>query len=677
MRSALPLAAGLLLAAGAWGQTVTMTQTKGGNLTLASEFFGAPEGREVLFTMPDFPNFVSPATSQPYIRLLIEDDPDATGTGSLGTNNTTMITFTLSGATFAASAGGTNLRYFVGGALGDDFSVTVASDGNRGDRTVTYEVETTGNIDPTGDAKALYFFPPALQVSPIVLNPAETNPANQIRGATVVASIDGRNARSSSNPFPRSLLGSGTDRSTSASIVNAVADGEILRLAPALTASLGTPGQATVDIENRKALADGLTVRMSGSQERTFGLKVGELSIRLTPEDSAPRVLRSADLTNDGGALDSALGGTADLTVTGPFQDGDLVLLGADRTSDSSKRFDMASGGGPATLSVPIAAMAAMDLVYVPGGVMDLRPGEFRASLALDFNDDRNADGVVGTTIGMIKYRGVTTQAYAHGVSRANDAAVTSFLRLTCAGLTPPATGCNVFLSCNGEDGADYFGDLTGADVIPSGGTGVYSSGSIASALGGGWSQGAGRCDLLSNGTLEVQHLIRTSGLAEHNNTVVVGRTRTHRIGLLRARPILDLGGSPLYALVSLGPAAPQGSLYLLSDGRFYGTRAAIDHIADQWGRPQSTRLNAPPSSSGGGFQPMDHEPGCAFFEWDIRITPTNCLHDDAPELMGATLLMSGDLILQQNRGVLRRTNGRWDVVRWLTATSTGFVLSR
>ena len=680
MRSALPLAAGLLLAAGAWGQTVTMTQTKGGNLTLASEFFGAPEGREVLFTMPDFPNFVSPATSQPYIRLLIEDDPDATGTGSLGTNNTTMITFTLSGATFAASAGGTNLRYFVGGALGDDFSVTVASDGNRGDRMVTYEVETTGNIDPTGAAKALYFFPPALQVAPIVLNPAETNPANQIRGATVVASIDGRNARSSSNPFPRSLLGSGMDRSTSASIVNAVADGEILRLAPALTASLGTPGQATVDIENRKALADGLTVRMSGSQERTFGLKVGELSITLTPEDSAPRVLRSADLTNDGGNLDSALGGTADLTVTGPFQDGDLVLLGADRTSDSSKRFDMASGGGPATLSVPIAAMAAMDLVYVPGGVMDLRPGEFRASLALDFNDDRNADGVVGTTIGMIKYRGVTTQAYAHGVSRANDLAVTSFLRVTCASVTPPATGCNLFLSCNGEDGTPYFGELTGAGVIPSGGTGVYSSGSIASALGGGWSEGGGRCDLLSNGTLEVQHMIRTSSLAEHNNTVVIGRTRTAFVtGLLRSRPTLEFGGLT-FALVSLGPAAPPGSLYLLEDRRFYGTRAAIDHIADQWGRPRSTRLNAPPSSSGGGFQPMDHEPGCAFFELDdITITPTNCLHDGAPELVGAILLMDGDAIIQEARLVVRRTSGQWDWVpgQFEVATSTGFVLSR
>ena len=671
MRSTLPLVAGLLLSAGAWGQTVTITQGKGGNLTLASEFFGSPDGREVLFILPDVSDFASAQTSQPYIVLTVG------GTGTLGANNSTRITYTLNGATFAASAGGTNLRFFDGASLGTGISVRVVDGGARGDRFVTYEVETTASIAASGNTKALYFFPPNLQVSPMVLNPAETNPAAQIQGVTVVASIDGSGATVASNPFPRGLLGTGTDQSTGAMVVNPLADGEIVRLAPALTASLGLPGEANVDIENRKALADGLAVTMSGGQQ-TRGLKVGELSIALTPEGSAPRTLRSLAKTNVGGNLDPALGGTAEVTVTGPFQQGDMVILGADRTSDSSKAFRMAGDGGPATVSVPIATMTAMDLVYVPGGTMDLRPGVFRASLALDFNDDLAADGVVGTSSGTVRYRGVTTQAYAHGVSRADDLEVTSFLRLTCASVTPPATGCNVFLSCNGEDGADYFGDLTGAAAISSGATGVYSSGQIASALGGGWRQGGGRCDLLSNGSLEVQHMLRTSGLTLHNNSVVVGGTRmVGRIGLLRSRAILGLNS---WALVSLGPGAPQGSLYLLSDGRFYGTLAAINHIADQWGRPSSTRLNAPPSSSGGGFRPMDHEPGCAFFELDdITVTPTNCLHDAAPELMGAIPLMNGDVIHQVARTIIRRTtNGGLEILiaGGTVATTTGFVLS-
>ena len=678
MRSGLPLLAGLVLASGAWGQTTTMTQSVGGNITLASEFFGAAEGRTVTF-FPNLANFAQ--GSQPYIGLTIGQ---VGGAGELGDNNSTRITFTLAGASFAAPASGADLRYFEGGNTRGGISVQLIDGGARGDTSVTYEVETNGVIDPTGTPKALYFFPPSLQVVPRVLNPDVTAPNARIRGVTVVASLDGSRSQSSDNPFPRRISGTARADATGFQGVNPLADGEILRLAPALTASLGSPSEANVDIENRKALANGLVVRMSGGQ-RTSGLKVGDLSIEVTDRANAPRVLLAnsypADLTTtSNGTLDRTLAGTAEVTVTGPFQEGDRILLGTSLDSGSGTKTTTASGGS-ATVSVPIDAMDAMPLVYLPGGIMDLRPGVFRASLALDFNDDANDSRDYASSSGTVRYAGVTTQAYAHGVSRANDLEVTSLLRLTCASVTPPATGCNVFLSCNGEDGADYFGDLTGAAAIPSGGTGVYSSGQIASALSGGWREGAGRCDLMSNGVLEVQHMLRTSGLTLHNNSVVVGRTRTNRIGLLRSRAILD--GST-WALVSLGPGAPQGSLYLLSDGRFYGTLAAINHIADQWGRPSSTRLNAPPSFSGGGFQPMDHEPGCAFFELDdITVTPTNCLHDAAPELMGAIPLMNGDFILQFARAVIRpTTNGGFDVlsgsgpVPVLVATTTGFVLS-
>ena len=687
MRSALLLFAGLALASGAWGQTTIITQSMGGNLRLASEYFGTPDGREVRFVLPDVSDFASAATSQPYIALAITDDDAQSGTGELGTNNTTMITFTLRGATFASSAGGTNLRYFEGASLGSKITVSVDSGGNRGDSSVTYEVETT-DVIAVGDNPALYFFPPHLQVTPILLNPAETNPLAQIMGVTVTASIDGRDARSSSNPFPRSVRGSGTDRSTGASIVNPLPDGEILRLIPALSASLGTPGAvnvANVNIMNRKALADGVAIRMAGQQrETTYGLMVGNLSITLTPEGDSPRVLRDADVTNDGGTLDSSLSGTADVTVSGPFQQGDKVYLGEDRTSETSKDFEMAADGRSMTVSVPIETMAGTNVVYVPGGVMDLIPGVFRASLALDFNDARNASRVVGASSGTVQYAGITTQAYAHGVSRANDAAVTSFLRLTCAGVTPPATGCNVFLNCSSEDGAPYFGDLTGADLIPSGGTGAYSSGSIATALGGGWRQGAGRCDIMSNGTLEVQHMIRTSGNALHNNSVVIGGTQTDTVGLLRGA-----GAHPPGSItISLGPAAPSGSLFHLADGRFFGTVEAITTLRDQraanMGLPPGTRLNAPPSSSGGGFQPMDHEPGCAWLETNNSITLANCLHDDELGawviLMDATPLMSGDIVYPASAGsagaVFRPSSGRIITQPPVVATGTGFVLS-
>ena len=520
MRSALLLLGGLLLSAGALGQSTTITQSKGGNFNVASEFFGSPDGREVLFILPDVGDFTSAQTSQPYISLTVAGTGTG-GAGSLGSGNSTRITYTLNGATFAASAGGTNLRFFEGGSLGTGISVRVVDGGARGARSVTYEVETTANIDATGATKALYFFPPNLQVSPILLNPQETNPAAQVQGVTVVASIDGSGATVTSNPFPRTVLGTGTDRSTGAMIVNPLADGEILRLAPALSASLGMPGavnEANVDIRNRTALADGLVVTMSNG-DRTRGLKVGELSITLTEPGSAPRTLRSLARTNVGGNLDSALGGTADVTVTGPFQTGDTVILGENRASDSSKAFDMAADGSAATVSVPIATMAAMNVVYVPGGTVDLRPGLFLASLALDFNDDNARDGIVGGSSGRVKYAGITTQAYAYGVVRGGGVE-SSFIRVTC--LNPPASAmgmCSVFLDCAGQDGTPYFGEL---DRVPMNATSVFDSGEVARAIGGGWGTGRGRCDLMSNGSLEVQHMVRSGG-TQVNNSVVIG----------------------------------------------------------------------------------------------------------------------------------------------------------
>ena len=670
LRLGLLFAAGLLLSAGALGQTTTMTQTKGGELVLASEFFGAPDGREVAFILPDVSDFASAQTSQPYIVLTIGQ---VGGAGTLGSGNSTMITYTLNGATFAASAGGTDLRYFEGAGLGTGISVRVVGGGARGDRFVTYEVETTANIDAGAPTKALYFFPPNLQVSPIVLNPAETDPTAQVRGVTVVASIDGSGATVTSNPFPTDVLGSGTDPSTGAMVVNPLADGEILRLAPALTASLGMPeavNEANVDIENRKVLADGVAVTMSGGQQ-TRGLKVGELSISLTPQASAPRVLRSANLTNVGGNLDPALGGTADVTVTGPFQQGDMVILGENRTSDSSKAFRMAGDAGPATVSVPIATMVAMNLVYLPGGVMDLRPGMFRASLALDFNDDLAASGPHASSSGTIKYQGITTQAYAHGVSRANDLEATSFLRVSCASVTPPATGCNIFLSCYGEDGAGYFGELTSAAVVPSGGTGVYSSGQIAGTLGGGWSEGGGRCDLLSNGVLEVQHMVRTSSLHLHNNSVVIGRTQRNSIAILRS------GGGAIEEIpevvapsdpclrpdpvdgcirVDINPALDATrATRLLTDGRIYGPINIVRMFA--------------------GMEPLQASEiialgiEFAFLERSGAVAPTSQVALSAPILASSVILLRGDIIYP-SRALFRPGQG-------IIATSTGLVLSR
>ena len=515
MRSALPLLAGLLLSAGAWGQTVLLVQNNDYEVYVAQEYFGSSGSREVVFS----------SASQAAIRIDIADAP-ATGDGVLGAQSTAKITFTLNGATFAASATSNNLKYFAGDPAAEASNIVRSVDrgGARGDRTVTYELEVSADVATaaTGD-EFLIFSLPSLDVTPVVLDPATQPPSARQRGVTVVAAIEP--GRSGANPFPSSIVGASgaVAEGTETRIVAPFADGSVVRLSPALTAGLGVGGEANVAINNLKAIASGggsVDVTLQGDA-KAKGLKVGELSVTLTDSSSTStplRVLRTAALTNVGGTLNSSLGGTAVVSVSGDFQQGDRVLLGRDQTADTAKAFEMS--GGVATVEVPFeGGVTGMDVVYVPGGVEDLTPGTFSAALSLDFTDDRNAGGPAGRpSSGTIVYDGISTQAYAYGVVRSGGLE-SSFLRVGCVG-APPATGvCAVYMTCYDQAGQSYFGSL---DPIANNATTVVNSVGIARALGGGWSNGRGRCDLMSNGSLEVQHMVRSGGI-QVNNSVVIG----------------------------------------------------------------------------------------------------------------------------------------------------------
>ena len=662
MRSALLLTAGILLSAGALGQSVTLEQDNTQTVTVASEYFGAPGG-QTLRLVPSGTEF---GFDNQYVGVVVDiTGPNSSAT--LAAGNEAEITYTLNGATFAGPVTANDLKYFIGGTEDGAISRSLKEGGAVGDRTVTFTltVRTAITNVHTGSTERLWFRPPSLQVTPVVLNPRAALP-QQIRGATITASI--KPTESLDNPFPASIVGESgaTDQNSNRIIAADPAGGGnddsiVVRLAPALamkTLGVSTANVATVDIENRKVIVSGTQVTTATTGGRPVqGLRVGQLTIELATAATSPRTLTASTRSVTAAGLDTSLGGTADLTVSGPFQAGDMVLLGADQTQASAKQFTVNENNNTATLSVPIGAFSAEPVIYVPGGIADLRPSRFNASLALDFNLPGADDGVVGSSQGQLNYSNIAVKAYAYGVSRANDAEITSFLRTTCASVTPPATVCSVFINCAGENGARYFGELTANAPLRNGSTGVYTSGDIASALGGGWSAGGGRCDLLSNGDLEVQHMIRTSGNALHNNSIVIGRTQSANVGVLRSRGPHPVGSVTL----SLGPAATPGEVRLLSTGRIYGPidviRALAAQLRGSTGLQPGTRFYAPPGAMSGGRQPMVHEPGCAYLERDLRVTPVNCFHlDDAnPDviLVDSIVLMSGDIIYP-NRAVFR-----------------------
>ena len=239
---------------------------------------------------------------------------------------------------------------------------------------------------------------------------------------------------------------------------------------------------------------------------------VGTINITSTatpPKDLGGRdnAIKVADgdtpLTPDKYEVGEGLSGTADVTVTGPFGSGDKVYFGTNAMK--------VSGGmamGLMNIEGLLQSKTGMKVIYVPGGVDDLKPSSFVGVGMLDFNNAMNASpksgptATGGTSMGKIEYDGYTSQGYAYGVVRGGGTD-SSHVRIGC---TSPA-GCNVFLDCTDQSGMSYFGEL---GAIGGNGTSVSSSDVIADALGGGWSMGRGSCSLVSNAKLEVQHMVRS-----------------------------------------------------------------------------------------------------------------------------------------------------------------------
>ena len=544
MRSALLFLAGSLLAAGAWGQTVTFKQGSQDKANVALEYFGAA-AREVTFD----------GDKQPKITLLIADDPNRTGDGTLDEDEKGQVTFVLNGASFASSVSASDLKFYdlgTGENIGaeedtDETSAIrkrIVSGGQRGDSSVTFEMTVSSVIDPTDDTgdEFLSFYMPDLDVTPTLLNVENPGLGN---GVTVVAT-NLRSVDSGSNPFPGRVLGTGAvvtaaDATATPPVVeqkgvDVVKDGTVLLINDrALTVGLGTGGAANVALADRKSITrtSGVEVtRANGDKVR--GLMIGKMSLALanpaaTAMKPALRVLRGDDLVVVNNRLDSTLSGRLTVAVNGPFQEGDQVFLGKNQEAQGAKVFEMS--GGTAMLEFPLREAVTGDMVYVPGGVEDLQPGDFTASATLEFNDSLNASGpypsatpgVPLTATGTLSYRGIKLNAYAYGVVRsaANGGMEKSFLRVTCTGAS---TGCNVFLSCTDQGGNTTFDQIAASPssmVIANNATEVFTSDEIAAALGGGWESGRGRCDLYSNGSLQVQHMVRSGGLQVNNSVVV------------------------------------------------------------------------------------------------------------------------------------------------------------
>ena len=531
-RPAALLLSGVLLASGAWGQDTVLRQSAT-MVSIASEYFGVPEGREV-------GRDVSPGSGAPTVTLTLADDLTDTNTSPTGVTagNVARVTYTLTGATFSATVNSSALDGVDATASSNNnFEITteVVAGGARGDGSVTFEV-TVDDLMDLGDA--LVFSVPQLQVIPAVLlaDPNTGAPKNvgvgvgtelavrkatgtpfspSIQDMTDTGKLDaaGKNA---SDPV---LVGSSQVYDTMGSALNFGWAG--------VSAASNVVSTALVEVTMRKQIrrlaAPATDPTGDNPATATPALLVGTLDI--TASAGAPKDLggrdAAVDTTGTPPELGDKLSGTVDVKVSGPFRSGDAVYLGEKSLTVS---------GGLATGSISIEGLLQADapgqkVIYVPGGVDDLKPSTFTASAALSFDDSENASPAAGpwphyASSGEIRYRGYTPQGYAYGVVKGGGTDG-SFVRITCAS----PVGCKVFLDCADQSGMEYFGEL---DAIGGNATAVASSEMIASALGGGWSSGRGSCELVANAPLEVQHMVRAGHVLVNNSVVVNKAIKAH-----------------------------------------------------------------------------------------------------------------------------------------------------
>ena len=518
-RAAALFAVGALFAGGAWAQPLTMAQTVSDPYLVAAELLGSAEGTVVKLGSAGGTG----AAARPAIRLAIP-------AGGVEEDNTAEITFTLTGAVFGQNVGAAtlDLRDTLTDATGNpELSTEVMSGGSTGDGSVTFLVEATGDIDA---GELISFWLPDLRVLPTTIG---TNAAGMpVTGVSVTATAVEKRAvkGDTTGPFVPVSGAADTPAVGAMAAMNNLVNRQVIALGNVVGISMGMgANEATVALANRMVFADSNATYMAeGARTPTKALKVGTLTVSIngggTPADGSaivagqiftldptdPAVDYNSTAVTTDDELDNSLAGNVDVVIKGAFKTDDLLVYGT--PPKAAKIAD-----GMAAVSVPITvAGSSTDFVYVPGGVDALRPGNITAVAMRNFSLAGNAAGKPAMSVGTISYAGVSIQAYAHGVVRGGGMD-SSHVRVRCAN----ATDCTVFADCHDQDGMNYFEE---AGTIDAGATSVVSSDMIAAVLGGGWSSGRGACDLLSNGSLEVQHMIR-AGHTLINNSAVVGRS--------------------------------------------------------------------------------------------------------------------------------------------------------
>ena len=465
-----------------------------GDVTYASEIFGEDAATMELTLATDDPDtgsaFEMNEGTYVDLALLVPD-------GTVNTDSEITVTFTLGGATFGNTVQINDFK-----TRGTGLSIVNGSkkDGrNDGDRSVSVGFKATGNISGAGPQATDDDDRPTIRLVLESIKGA-AGLATPKQSVTVGASVElVGTAGGNDVDFPTDVTAPGvrddpnTDDDESMKDDKPVfhpADNKIASSVQSYDFGATSGGMGPITLDDR--------TKIKGAQ-----VALATLTLSTTKAKTADN-----DAEFDGA-------GNVKVNVSGdiPVNDDDIVFydLDGDKKMTDNEKLDVDDGAASGTFRATPSTV-----YYAPGGEEDLKAGMLTATFNVEFDTTSSVNPGAEKGSGMLIYDGVSAEARAYAIPNPARIDDVGNVRIRCES----GTACTVFLSCDGQDGTDYFGEV---GEIEGGATMVLQSQAIADMIGAddGW-MGRLSCDVLSSGDASVQVLVR-SGASNVlvNNTFV------------------------------------------------------------------------------------------------------------------------------------------------------------
>ena len=471
--------------------------------TVAAELFGPGTGVKLEFGADGFEPIYKLTYVQP-TRIAALGPPVTTETDTdktIDTSDEGMITYMLSGATFAERVSPNDFAF--AGAGGDESSLSIKSGGAKGDSSVTVMITVGATTAWDGTTVITFTLPDITATGRSDKAPVRMSSSFSIDKTSNFPEGGPRNKACGEENAD------GTPASARGCMV-VMADDKIDSF------TLGGAAMGKIDLADRTKLISAAGMHMAE-------INIGTVSVVVA--DAAGTEIKGQD--GSAASLTGDLAGDVAISVaSSQFRDGDIVYIddNASKSQDDARElFTIADGVATADRALKAGSWTVK---YVPNGMDNLMHGtELTVSAMTDFTDreNKNRDATMGTAKSIksvLELNGIKpnpAMAYAIAPLTSTD---TSNVRITCES----GKACTAFFSCHDGMGMDYFGNA-GVEV-PANGTLRLDQSAVSMALGmmegESWS-GRLSCEVLSTAPISVQVLTRAEGVLVNNTYVGEG----------------------------------------------------------------------------------------------------------------------------------------------------------